>query len=159
LTKEGVGVYLRVTPQINPDTNEVTMVINPKSSITTTSPIATTQSDAEVRTTKSIVKVKDGETVILGGLIHTDKSVVVKKLPILGDIPFVGALFRHKNQTKDIERELIVFITPHIVRDSLELAQAQAKKANNLPQREQSAASGINRQAIIDKSLNIFEKK
>lgn len=157
LTPEGVGIYLRVTPQINPETNEITMVINPKSSITTTSALASTQADAEVRSTKSIVKVKDGETVILGGLIHTDKQVTTKKLPILGDIPFVGMLFRHKNQTKDIDRELLVFITPRIVRDTgAEFARA---KKSILPEREQDALSGVDRWTAIDTSLNSFEKK
>ncbi|MDP3731522.1 MAG: secretin N-terminal domain-containing protein, partial [Candidatus Omnitrophota bacterium] len=85
LTKEGTGIFLRVTPQINSERNEVTMVINPKSSVSTISPLSTTanqQADVEVRTTKSIVKVKDGETVVLGGIIHNEKLVTIKKLPL-----------------------------------------------------------------------------
>jgi type IV pilus assembly protein PilQ len=157
LTKEGTGIFLRVTPQINPKTDEITMAINPKSSITTTSTLFSTQADAEVRSTKSIVKVKNGETVILGGLIHTDKSVAIKKLPILGDIPFIGFLFRHKNQTKDIERELLVFITPHIIRDR-DTRLAQTKKVT-LPEREQNTATGFSREAEISTILDRFEKK
>ena len=83
LTKEGTGIFLRVTPQINLDTNEITMVINPKSSASSVSPLSTPdnpQSDVEIRTTRSIVKVKDGETIVLGGLIHQDKEVTLKKL-------------------------------------------------------------------------------
>ncbi len=159
LTPEGTGIYLRVTPQINPDTNEITMVINPKSSVTSTSALSTTanpQSDVEVRSTKSIVKVQDGETVVLGGLIHTDRNVIVKKLPILGDIPILGALFRHKSKTKDIERELIVFITPHIVKDK-NIEVAQAKKLSLLA-REQTTASATERQLSMEASLNSFEK-
>jgi len=156
LTSEGTGIFLRVTPQINPETNEVTMVINPKSSITTTSAIAPTQSDAEVRTTKSIVKVPDGETVILGGLIHKDKTVVFKKLPILGDIPILGALFRNKNQTRDLDRELLVFITPHIVKDK-EMRLAPTKKAV-LPGREQDVVSPLDRKLTINASLDSFER-
>jgi len=166
LTPEGVGIFLRVTPQINMDTNEITMVINPKSSITSRSPLSITsatatqgvnlQSDTEIRTTKSIVKVQDGETIVLGGLIHTDKQVTTAKIPILGNIPFLGALFRHKDQTKDLERELIVFITPHIVKDkNLEFAQA---KKTSLLTKEQIAASTPERQLAIDASLNSFEK-
>ena len=156
LTPEGTGIFLRVTPQINPETNEVTMVINPKSSITTASTIASTQSDAEVRTTKSIVKVPDGETVILGGLIHKDKVVILKKLPILGDIPILGALFRHKSQTKDLDRELIVFITPHIIKDTY-TKLAPAKKAA-IPQREQDTVSALDRKLTINTSLDSFER-
>ncbi len=166
LTPEGVGIFLRVTPQINPDTNEIIMVINPKSSITSQSPLSITQatasqgvnlqSDTEVRTTKSIVKVQDGETIVLGGLLHTDKQVTTKKLPILGDIPIVGLLFRHKDQTKNLEREIIVFITPHIIKDT-NLDFAQAKKTG-LPTKEQVTVSPSDRQLAIDASLNSFEK-
>ena len=158
LTKEGTGVFLRVTPQINPDTGEITMVLNPKSSVTSPSTLnstTSTQADAEVRSTKSIVKVRDGETVMLGGLIHTDKAVITKKLPILADIPFIGLFFRHKNQTQDIERELIVFITPHIVKDT-GAASTYAKKTL-LPGREQDMNLATDRQSAINKSLDSME--
>ncbi len=161
LTKEGTGIFLRVTPQINLDTNEITMVINPKSSVSNISSLSSStnpQSDVEVRSTKSIVKVKDGETVVLGGLIHQDKSVAIKKLPILGDIPLVGALFRHRSQTKDIERELIVFITPRIVRDKTDFKLAQVQNIQ-LPAREQGSAFGTTRDYIISSSMNKFDKK
>jgi len=161
LTKEGTGIFLRVTPQINLDTNEITMVINPKSSVSSISSLSSTtnpQSDIEIRSTKSIVKVKDGETVVLGGLIHQDKSVELKKLPILGDIPLLGVLFRHKSQTKDIERELIVFITPHIVRDKTDFKLAQVQSIQ-LPAREQGSAFGTTRDYIINSSMNKFDKK
>jgi type IV pilus assembly protein PilQ len=158
---EGTGIFLRVTPQINPETNEITLVINPKSSITSPSAIGTDefggqQLDAEIRETKSIVKIRDGETVVLGGLIHSDKQITRKKLPILGDIPILGLLFRHKNQTKDLDRELIVFITPRIVRDT-NTGTAYTKKAV-LPGREQSVDLATDRFSAISKSLDTFEK-
>jgi type IV pilus assembly protein PilQ len=158
LTPEGTGIILRVTPQINPQTNEITMAINPKSSVTSTSISFPSQADAEVRTTKSIVKVRDSETIILGGLLHQDKNLTVKKLPILSDIPFIGALFRHKDVTKDIERELLVFITPHIIKDINNIDIAQARKLV-IPAREQNVASGLNRQFSINTLLDTFEKK
>jgi type IV pilus assembly protein PilQ len=160
LTKEGTGIFLRVTPQINLDTNEITMVVNPKSSVTSISGLSTTdnqQADVEVRTTKSIIKVKDGETVILGGLIHQDKTVVMRKLPILGDIPFLGILFRHKYQSPGLEREIIVFITPHIIRDKSDLVSAQVANIQ-LPIREQGAGLGSNRDYIINSNMNKFDK-
>jgi type II secretory pathway component GspD/PulD (secretin) len=156
LTSEGSGIFLRVTPQINTETNEITMVVNPKSSITYANATWSSQSDAEVRSTKSIVKVLDGETVILGGLIHKDKVVILKKLPILGDIPILGALFRHKNQTMDLDRELLVFITPHIVKDTY-TKLAPAKKAA-IPQREQDTVSALDRKMTINTSLDSFER-
>ena len=156
LTKEGTGIFLRVTPQINPDTNEITLIINPKSSITNMNTTWSTQADAELRSTKSIVRIRDGETVILGGLIHKDRAVIEKKLPILGDIPFLGLLFRHKNQTKDIDRELIVFITPHIVRD---LNAASVLTENiNLSEKDKSTNLVFDRLLAVNSSLDSFEK-
>jgi type II secretory pathway component GspD/PulD (secretin) len=160
LTPEGTGIFLKVTPQINMDTNEVTMVIYPKtsvSSISSLSPSNNPQSDVEVRSTKSIVKVKDGETVILGGLIHQDKKITERSLPILGDIPLLGVFFRHKNQTIGLERELIIFITPRIVRDKADVKLAQIQNIQ-LPVREQGVSVISNRDYIINSNMNKFDK-
>ncbi|MEK7308029.1 MAG: secretin N-terminal domain-containing protein [Nitrospirota bacterium] len=161
LTKEGTGIFLRVTPQINVDTNEITMVVNPKSSVTTLSDLSaatSTQADVEVRSTRSIVKVKDGETVILGGLIHQDKAVAIKKLPILGDLPFIGMLFRHKDQTVGLEREIIIFITPRIIKDKADIKLGEIRNIQ-LPVREQGSALATPRDYIINSNMNKFDKK
>ncbi len=151
------GVSLRVTPQINLDTAEITMFIMPTVKDATTSTFNTSFKDPEERSTKSVVRVKDGETVIIGGLIRKDRSEVITKMPVLGDIPLIGGLFRHRYKDKDKDRELLVFITPHIVKDS-GIKLAQIKKLA-LPEREQGTDSGANRELIINSSLNNFEKK
>lgn len=157
LTPEGVGIFLRVTPQINPDTGEITMVLNPKSSVTSTSTLDSSQADAEVRTTKSIVRVKDGDTVILGGIINKDKTVINKKVPFFGDIPILGALFRHKNQEKNLDRELIVFITPHIVKEG----SKEFTKLDKFlfPEAKGISAPDHSRRTMINEYLDEFEKK
>lgn len=158
-----VGITLRVTPQINPETNEITMYIAPKVSATKTGITvgtgsnATTVKDPEERSSKSMVRVKDNETVIIGGLIRNDFSQTITKLPFFGDLPLVGSFFRHKNKEKDKERELIVFITPRIVRDSkIDLAKVPNI---TIPEREQSTAIGNDRRKIIEASLNSFSIK
>ncbi len=162
LTPEGIGIFLRVTPQINLETGEINLVINPKTSSTTASTVitSTTQQarDPEVRSTKSIIKVFDGETVVLGGLIHQEKQEVDSKLPILGDIPILGALFRRKDVSKNLERELLVFITPRIMKErGIRLAQGgQPLTAGSAYQSPQSLAAPNRKQAIID-LLNTFE--
>ncbi|MDD5120847.1 MAG: secretin N-terminal domain-containing protein [Candidatus Omnitrophica bacterium] len=161
LTKEGTGIFLRVTPQINLETNEITMVVNPKSSVSSISELSSAsnpQSDIEVRSTRSIVKVKDGETVVLGGLIHHDKKVIITKLPILGDIPILGMLFRHKEQPDGLEREMIVFITPRIVREKADISRLSEVKNLQLPVREQGVAVNTARDYIINSNMNKFEK-
>ncbi|MBU4251552.1 MAG: hypothetical protein KKC39_06640 [Candidatus Omnitrophica bacterium] len=159
LTRGGVGISLKVTPQINEETGEITMVINPEVSSSTQNTLVTTDvlRDPEVRSSKSIVRVKDGETVILGGLIHQDKSIEMKKLPILGDIPLLGVFFRHKSQTVGLERELIIFITPHIIRDEADVKLAQVQNIQ-LPIREQGVSVVSNRDYIINSNMNKFDK-
>jgi type II secretory pathway component GspD/PulD (secretin) len=101
--------------------------------------------------------VKDGETIIMGGLIRKERSETITRLPFFSDIPILGRLFTHRYKDKDKDRELLVFITPRIVKDNnIELAQA---KNINIPEREQSTASGIDRSDAINTSLNNFEKK
>jgi len=70
----------------------------------------------ETRRTDTTLRVKDGQTIIIGGLRKSEPSVVESKIPILGDIPLIGVLFR-KIDTDLIESELGVFITPHIYTD------------------------------------------
>jgi type II secretory pathway component GspD/PulD (secretin) len=165
LTPEGIGVFLRVTPQVNLETNEITMVVNPKTSsaqqdslvpTTDRSGNAQVAKDPEVRTTKSIVKVKDGETIVLGGLIHKEKQTTVRKLPILGDIPILGALFRHHSTDVDVDRELLVFITPRIVRESKD----RLAKADTAPNYAlQYLSSGTKRKQEINNLLDVYDEK
>lgn len=159
------GVSLRITPQINMDTGEITMFIYPQVSEATAGNTLTSggQSyqfrDPEVRSTKSVVRINDNQTVILGGLIRNEFYQTTTKLPILGDLPLIGALFRHKGGSadKNKERELLVFITPHIVKEAGMSGVAAAKKAK-MPLREQGGASMLQRQANISKALSNFEK-
>jgi len=150
------GVMLRVTPQINVDTGEITMYIYPKVVEATASSFQDYK-DPEERSTKSTVRIKDGETVVIGGLIRKDKSETLTKVPILGDIPVLGALFRHKYVDKNRDRELLVFITPHIIKTP-DLKTMQVQKLN-LPMREQGVAPGLSRDYLINSSLNNFDKK
>jgi len=114
------GVSLLVTPQANLLTGEITMAIKPKvatvkntTTITTTDG-TTTYYNPEERQTQNILKIRDGDTIIIGGLLRQDITKVVTKVPLLGDIPFIGAAFRHTNN-KVTDKELLIFITPHII--------------------------------------------
>jgi len=125
--REETGVSLRVTPQINPD-GEITMFIFPRVADTKSGLTVggITYKDPEERSTKSIVRLKDNDTVIVGGLIRNEYSQTLTKIPVLGDIPLLGALFRHKDKDKDKERELLIFITPHIIKeDNLKTTQTK----------------------------------
>lgn len=157
------GVTLRVTPQINTDSGEITMFIYPQVSEATrgNSFIVGGSNyqyrDPETRSTKSTVRIKDGDTVIIGGLIRNEFSNIITKLPILGDIPLLGALFKHKNNDRNKERELLVFITPHIIKETAQ-ELAQAKKIS-IPEREQSTSSITDRQDAIKNTLDTLNKR
>lgn len=107
-----VGIKLIVTPQIGED-DYITMKIHPEVS---TAKRVLDEKAVQVITTQAdtTMMVKDGETMILGGLIKTKHGKTVDSIPILGSIPFLGALFR-KTVDEDIKQEIAVLITPRIL--------------------------------------------
>ena len=167
LTPEGIGVFLRVTPMINEDTGEIILVVNPKSSSTSQSAAVGDGTeynlDPEVRASKSIIKVRDGETVVLGGLIKTETDITKTKVPVLGDIPVLGMLFRGKDQSKNIERELLVFITPHIMKDEASpLSSRKKAKVPTSQNRQRSQANKVTlftRHEAVNTALNNFDDR
>jgi type II secretory pathway component GspD/PulD (secretin) len=77
-----------------------------------------------------VVVVPDGQTVIIGGLMENQRVSSTSKIPILGDIPFIGNAF--KRQTKAYTKtELIIFLTPHVVAQPLQLAGLTATEQAN----------------------------
>jgi general secretion pathway protein D len=73
------------------------------------------------RSANTVVVTPDGQPVVIGGLIGSDKSSTDSKIPLLGDIPLFGQLFRFSNKTST-KSELLIFLTPHIVRQPDQLA-------------------------------------
>jgi general secretion pathway protein D len=113
------GVLLTITPEISSD-KEITLKINPSLSETTTDISATDNSDRKMppdlqrRQLSSVVTVKDGNRIILGGLINTKNTKSSNQVPILGDIPILSYLFKYEEQVKTVE-ELVIIIEPHII--------------------------------------------
>jgi type IV pilus assembly protein PilQ len=155
-----VGVSLKVTPSVNAVTGEITMVLEPKVTSTEVSVLGTSYYDPQERSAKVTVAVNDMQTVVIGGLLRKDLSDTRTKMPFLGDIPFLGTIFRHKNKT-DQDRELLVFITPRIVGGTnLGLAKSKEKQPINtdiLNQREQSVTQY--RREEVDRALTVWDKK
>ena len=71
----------------------------------------------------SNIRIKDGETLVLGGLIQEEERKNVSKVPFLGDLPVVGSVFRSTN-TVNTKNELVIMITPHIINDTEDVASA-----------------------------------
>lgn len=112
-------LQLTVTPQITPD-NRVFMTINVKKDEPDFSRQVNGTPPIDVREVNTEVLLKDGETVVLGGIYEQSESTSREKVPYLGDIPFLGALFR-RDANSESKSELLVFITPKIMRDQVAL--------------------------------------
>lgn len=107
-----IGTALRVTPTVVGD-DEILLKIHPEVSSLNQSLDAGPRIDTREATTTVIVK--NGQSVVIGGLIRHDKTVIRQKVPILGDLPLFGLAFRNKS-TDFVTKELAVFITPHLMR-------------------------------------------
>ncbi len=110
--REQVGIMLTVKPTINKD-NRITTKIEPEVS-SVQELVGGYIPRTKVRKIVSTVTVKDGERIVVGGLLSTNKMKKVNKIPFLGDIPYIGKLFRH-TYTEMNKTDLIIEITPHIV--------------------------------------------
>lgn len=110
---EEVGIKLEVTPEILED-GKINMKVKPEvSSVTEYTPDNVPIISTRIAETNVIIK--DGETLVIGGLIKEDEIEIVTSVPILGDIPIIGKLFKSKNKIKN-KVNLMVFITPKILK-------------------------------------------
>ncbi|MDF3130472.1 secretin N-terminal domain-containing protein [Kiritimatiellaeota bacterium B1221] len=134
-----VGIILKVTPFINSN-GTVEMIVAPEISSLADESITVSETvDSPVitkRSAETVVVTPDGETVVIGGLMETQRIESVKKVPILGSIPIVGALFRNTS-TEETKKELLIFMTPYIVHTPGDLPV--------LSRREAKATSLINK--------------
>ena len=116
--KEAV-LELTVTPQITPDNNIIMDLMVSKDNVgevISTGGLGGTVPSIDTRSVQTQVLVKDGQTVVLGGIYETERRETISKVPVLGDIPFVGAAFRSKQRTNN-KAELLIFVTPRILEE------------------------------------------
>ena len=134
-TKITAGAELNVMASISGDGQSILLALNPKVNTsvqlvpyaTLTQPSATaggsnssfTISLPQYRTEElaTRVVVKSGETVVMGGVLERDRQIFVESVPVLGDLPLIGALFRRRTE-QDIPRYLLIFVTATIVKDT-----------------------------------------
>lgn len=137
------GVLLDITPEISND-NTITLKINPSLSqtreeITTTDgENRTIPPDLDRRQLSSVVMVKDGNQIILGGLINSRRTKQQSKVPLLGDIPGLNFLFSYESDVNTVE-ELVIIIEPHII----------SKEKNRLSLKDLGFTDNMNKNAPL----------
>lgn len=135
VTYQNVGIILRVTPFISAD-GMVEMIVSPETSAladrSTWVPISRDASAPVInsRVADTVVVVPDGQTVVIGGLMQTQQNISESKIPLLGDIPGLGNLFKRK-QKSNAKTELMIFLTPHVIPAASQLAALTAEERAN----------------------------
>jgi len=139
IERKDVGVTLELTPQVLEDDlirlelkQEITAIAeNVAQTIgsgTASIPVGPTTTKRSMETTTIA---KDNQTIVVGGLVRDNITISERKVPFLGDIPWLGWLFRF--QSKQTEKlNLLVFLTPHLIRDEGDIAELSQRKAKEL---------------------------
>ncbi|NLB95004.1 MAG: type II secretion system protein GspD [Armatimonadetes bacterium] len=116
--EESVGVVVSVSPRVGGD-DVIVLDVKPKVNVITG--FTPTGDGGQVpntseRSVETVVRLRDGETLAIGGLIRDDDTVTMQKVPGLGDLPILGELFKYRNRQRS-NSEVLIFITPTIVPD------------------------------------------
>ncbi len=141
--RKDVGITLRITPQITEGDyikldiyQEISAVKQESTEILTTIGPTTTK-----RSTKTSVVVKDNQTVVIGGLMEEKEGESLTKVPLLGDIPILGWLFKSKSMEKK-KTNLLVFLTPHVIKGAEQLSTLTNNKELEFAKSEERYKQG-----------------
>jgi len=143
IERKDVGIALKITPQITEGDYVKLDLYQEISSVkeTTESIITSVGPTTTKRSTKTSVVVKDAQAVVIGGLMQEREEETLAKTPVLGDIPILGWLFNYRTLSKK-KTNLLVFLTPHIVRESEQLARITTDKHRAFAMAEKQYAEG-----------------
>ena len=148
--RKDVGIILTVTPQINSEGLVVLDVMQELSALSDQAlPVAkdVTSPIINKRTMTTRVLVAHGQTAVIGGLVKDQISETIQKVPLLGDIPLLGALFRRTRSTKT-QTELLVFLTPQVVRNPDELADLSRQLRGEMQRLDAAVEKGLLQQHL-----------
>ncbi|NVN99970.1 MAG: type II secretion system secretin GspD [Geobacteraceae bacterium] len=142
--RKDTGITLKITPQINEGDFIRLDIVEEISSVKDTVTIGSGSTDRTTtkRSAKTSVVVKNMETVVIGGLINESDQEVVSKVPLLAEIPLLGWLFKTKSMKKK-KTNLILLLTPQVVRDEHDLADATSRQRGRF-------TDGVNREEKLD---------
>jgi general secretion pathway protein D len=134
IQREDVGITLIVTPHVH-DGTSVRLEVSQEVSSVILASLLVNSGAADIitnkRTIDTTILAEDGQTIVLGGLIQDDISISERKVPLLGDIPWLGRLFRVDEETHE-KRSLLVFLRPTILRDATEVTDTTQRKYQDI---------------------------
>jgi general secretion pathway protein D len=139
IERKDVGVTLEITPQVLENglirlevKQEITAIAeNVSQTIGSGSPSIPVGPTTTKRAMETITLVPDQQTVVLGGLVRDNVTFTERKVPLLGDIPILGWLFKSRSQQTE-KVNLLVFLTPTVVRDRLDMGEMSARKRGEI---------------------------
>lgn len=155
VSRQDVGLTLRVTPHIH-DGNVVRLEIYQESSaLVTKSTVQTADVTTNKRSIKTTILADDGETIVLGGLVEDSLDESQNKVPLLGDIPILGRLFRSSVTTHN-KRNLMVFLQPTIIRNVNNVSALTHRKYQGLKTLQRSLSdSGVSLDIDVDANFPV----
>jgi general secretion pathway protein D len=156
IERQDIGLTLRVTPQINEGTS-VRLAIEQETSSLAANNSGAADLITNKRSITTNVMVEDGEVLVLGGLIENTFRDTQEKIPVLGDLPLIGKLFRH-SKTDKARQNLMVFIHPVIMRTP-ETASIYTKQKYSAMRRQQKGSQILGRGTFKNRPNRLPELK
>lgn len=137
IERRDIGITLRVTPQVN-EGNSIQLALEQE--VSSLAPTSTSASDliTNKRSIRTNVTVEDGQIIVLGGLIEDTYQDSQQKVPLLGDVPVLGNLFRYDSSQK-VKKNLMVFLRPVLLRDPALASSYSGQKYSYLRSRQLEA--------------------
>ena len=146
IERQDVGIKLNITPQITEGDNVRLAIYQEISSVkeSGTSAVAALEVGPTTtnRSTSTSVIVSNGQTVVISGLMQEREEVSETRVPLLHRIPLIGWLFKYRSTSK-VKTNLLVFITPHIIRDAKDLRNITNQKTDLFARREEMVVMGL----------------
>lgn len=147
IERQDIGVSLKVTPHIN---EGATLRLEIEQEISSLAPSAqAVDLVTNKRSIKSTILADNGQVIVLGGLIQDDVTRSDSKVPLLGDLPLIGGLFRSSKDVK-VKRNLMVFLRPSVVRDAAGLANLSREKYQGIRVLDQASLLPNNPQQLFE---------
>jgi len=143
IVRQDIGIILRITPQITEGDHIRLEIYQEISSLEEQSNILTISIGPTIkkRSTKTSVVVKDNQTVVIGGLMQEEDKENITKIPVLGDMPILGWLFKTKKLTRN-KTNLLVFLNPHVIKEPDHLLDITKAKEREFEITEQRYTEG-----------------